>query len=217
MLEQFVPFSLGLHAAFSPNSNLREEEIVIGAHTTEPFLKDVITLRERTRRCIETVLQSSAECAEAEQTIDILQSVLATEIVCVLRYTMHAVSASGLRGDPVQAEYAALARERQDHMMEVAERILHFGGRPNFDPEGLASRAVSQYSAAVDVEDMTRESHVAEQVAAQHYRELVRFFTGKDDGTRRILEHLVWNHDPPVRAIHETPATHAGCSAAAAD
>lgn len=217
MLEQFAVFPLGLHAAFSPKKNLRDEETVTRTDTMEPFLSDVITLRERTRRCIEKARQSNAAYAEAEQTIDILQSVLATQIVCVLRYTMHAISVSGLPGDPVQAEFAALAREKQDHMMEVAERILHFGGRPNFDPEGLASRAASQYSSAVDVEGMARENHVAEQVVAQHYRELARFFAGKDEGTRRMLEHLQGKNELPVRAIQDHPVTHADWSAAAAD
>ena len=33
---------------------------------------------------------------DVRKTIEILQAVLATEIVCVLRYTMHAIAATGI-------------------------------------------------------------------------------------------------------------------------
>ena len=55
--------------------------------------------------------------------LDILQSVLATEIVCVLRYTMHAVTATGISSEGIKAEFAQHATEEQAHMMSVAERI----------------------------------------------------------------------------------------------
>jgi bacterioferritin len=46
--------------------------------------------------------------------------VLATEIVCVLRYTMHAVAATGISSEGVKDEFAQHAKEEQDHMMAVA-------------------------------------------------------------------------------------------------
>ena len=75
---------------------------------------------------------------DVKKTIEILQSVLATEIVCVLRYTMHAVAATGFSSEGVKAEFAEHAKEEQEHMMQVAERINQLGGKPNFNPEGLA-------------------------------------------------------------------------------
>ncbi len=79
-----------------------------------------------------------------EQTIDILQSVLATEIVCVLRYTMNAIAASGISSDSVKEEFEQHAKEEQGHMREVADRINQLGGSPDFNPEGLASRSASR-------------------------------------------------------------------------
>ena len=60
---------------------------------------------------------------DVKRTIEILQTVLATEIVCVPRYTMHAVAASGISSDSVKEEFAQQAKEEQQHMMDVAERI----------------------------------------------------------------------------------------------
>ena len=60
---------------------------------SEPFLTDVKTLRERARKNIASGGVTFTYKGDVKKTIEILQSVLATEIVCVLRYTMHAVAA----------------------------------------------------------------------------------------------------------------------------
>ncbi len=64
--------------------------------TSEPFLSDVKTLRERARKNIASGGVTFTYQGDVKKTIDILQTVLATEIVCVLRYTMHAVAAAGI-------------------------------------------------------------------------------------------------------------------------
>jgi hypothetical protein len=35
-------------------------------------------------------------------------------------------------------------KEEQGHMQRVAERINQLGGKPNFNPEGLATRVMIQ-------------------------------------------------------------------------
>src|SRR6266853_3064109 len=103
----------------------------------QPFLSDVQQLRERARASLESGAITPAYKADVKQTIDILQSVLATEIVCVLRYTMHAVAAQGISSEGVKAEFAQHAKEEQGHMNEVAERINQLGGVPDFNPTTL--------------------------------------------------------------------------------
>src|SRR5579863_3904849 len=113
--------------------------------TNQPFLSDVEELRARARASIADGALTPAYKGDVKQTIEILQAVLATEIVCVLRYTMNAITAAGLSSDSVKKEFDQHAKEEQGHMRMVAERINQLGGTPNFDPEGLASRAASQY------------------------------------------------------------------------
>src|SRR5450432_729374 len=113
--------------------------------TEQPFLSDVQELRARARKSIEKGAVTPAYQGDVKQTIEILQAVLATEIVCVLRYTMNAVAAAGISSDGVKEEFDQHAKEEMGHMREVAERINQLGGSPNFNPEGLASRAASQY------------------------------------------------------------------------
>ena len=55
------------------------------ASASKPFLTDVQTLRDRARQHLETGNVTPSYRGDVNQAIAILQSVLATEIVCVLR------------------------------------------------------------------------------------------------------------------------------------
>ena len=61
----------------------------------KPFLSDIKTLRERAAKHLEQGAVGTSYGGDAKKTIEILQSVLATELVCVLRYTQHAIVATG--------------------------------------------------------------------------------------------------------------------------
>ncbi len=176
----------------------------------EPFLTDVKTLRERARKSIAKGAVTQNYGGDVKQTIDILQAVLATEIVCVLRYTMHAVSATGISSDSVKEEFAQHAKEEQGHMMAVAERINQLGGKPNFDPEGLASRSASQYAEGDDLIGMIKENLIAERIAVEHYRELIRFFGDKDTTTRVMLERILGNEEEHANDMHDLLVAHEG-------
>src|ERR1700726_3545440 len=108
---------------------------IVEKQSAEPFLSDIKTLRERARRHLEKGVASKTYVGAAARTIEILQSVLATELVCVLRYTQHAVVATGLASEGVKAEFAQHAKEEQEPPMRVPERINQLGGSPNFDPK----------------------------------------------------------------------------------
>lgn len=152
----------------------------------QTFLSDVQTLREKARKGIFDGAVTPAYRGDVEKTIDILQSVLATEIVCLLRYTQHSIVATGLSSEGVKKEFATHASEEQAHMNAVAERINQLGGKPDFNPEILASRSASQYSESDSLVEMIRENLIAERIAVEHYRELVRYF-GNDDPTTRVM------------------------------
>ena len=76
-------------------------------------------------------------------------------------------------------------------MNVVAERINQLGGRPDFNPEGLATRSASQYSQSDDLVEMIRENLVAERIAIDSYREMVQFIGDSDPTTRRMLEGIL--------------------------
>lgn len=180
------------------------------SHTanTKPFLTDVKTLRERARKNLGDGAITPAYQGDVSKTIAILQTVLATEIVCVLRYTMHAVAASGISSEGVKAEFAEHAKEEAEHVNEVAERINQLGGKPDFNPTGLASRAASEYGTADSLLDMIKENLIAERIAVEHYRELIRYFGNDDAGTRTMLEGILMVEEEHANDMHDLLVVH---------
>ena len=176
----------------------------------EPFLTDVKTLRSRARANIEKGAVTPSYQGDVNQTIDILQNVLATEIVCVLRYRMNAIAATGMASEGVKKEFAEHANEEQEHMRLVAERINQLGGRPNFNPEGLTTRSASQYIEAGDLVEMIKENLVAERIACEHYSELIRFFADKDPGTRVLMESILIKEEEHANDMHDLLVAHEG-------
>ena len=174
----------------------------------QPFLSDVKTLRERARQHLDRGLATRTYVGDVARTIEILQSVLATEIVCVLRYTQHSIAADGLASEGVKAEFAQHAREEQAHAMSVAERISQLGGSPDFDPKGLASRSASEYATGDTLGAMIRENLIAERIAVDHYRELVRFFADDDPATRVMIESILVVEEEHVSDMQDLLATH---------
>jgi bacterioferritin len=178
--------------------------------TSQPFLTDVKTLRERARKNLGGGAVTSTYQGDVKKTIDILQAVLATEIVCVLRYTMHAVAAAGISSEGVKAEFAQHAKEETDHMNQVAERINQLGGRPDFNPAGLATRAASEYGSAGNLIEMIKENLIAERIAVDHYRELIRYFGDDDPATRTMLEGILSVEEEHANDMHDLLVAHEG-------
>jgi bacterioferritin len=178
--------------------------------TDQPFLTDVEHLRKKARASIDKGPITPNYHGDVKQAIEILQSVLATEIVCVLRYTMNAVVATGLAGDSVKAEFDEHAKEEQQHARQVAERINQLGGTPDFNPEGLATRSASQYSTGSNLVGMIKENLIAERIACEHYRELIRFFADKDPTTRVMMESILSKEEEHANDMLDLLAAHQG-------
>jgi bacterioferritin len=176
----------------------------------QPFISDVSALRAKARKSIEMGAVTPAYQGDVKQVIEILQAVLATEIVCVLRYTMNAITATGISSDGVKEEFEEHAEEETAHMKAVAERINQLGGKPNFNPEGLAMRAASQYVEGENLIEMIKENLIAERIACEHYRELIRFFADKDPTTRVMIEGILVNEEEHANDMHDLLVAHEG-------
>ena len=179
----------------------------------EPFLTDVKALREQARHHIGKGVASATYIGDVARTVEILQTVLATELVCVLRYTQHSIAATGLASEGVKAEFAQHAKEEMEHVMAVAGRINQLGAAPNFDPKGLASRSASEYATGSDMVAMIRENLIAERIAVDHYRELIRFFGDNDPATRVMIESILAVEEEHVSDMQDLLATHQGVKA----
>jgi len=156
-----------------------------------PFLSDVKEIRRRARTHMEEGAVTGGYRADRETVVRLLNDVLATEIVCVLRYRRHHFMASGIHAAAVAEEFMKHSQEEQGHADQVAERITQLGGEPDFDPAGLATRSHAEYAAPDGLLEMIREDLVAERVAIESYTEVVRYIGDKDPTTRRMLERIL--------------------------
>jgi bacterioferritin len=155
------------------------------------FITDVNEIRRRARKNIEKGPVTSAYRADLKRVIAVLNEVLATELVCVLRYKRHYFTASGINAQAVAAEFLQHANEEQGHADSVAQRIVQLGGSPNLNPEGLATRSHSQYDEKASLVDMIREDLVAERIAIETYLEIVRWLGNDDPTTRSLIEDIL--------------------------
>ncbi|MDE3059563.1 MAG: bacterioferritin [Pseudomonadota bacterium] len=176
----------------------------------KPFLTDVVQLRQRARAHIGNGPVTPNYEGDAQQTVAILQSVLATEIVCWLRYTMNAVAAQGINSEGVKGEFEEHAEDERQHARQVADRINQLGGTPDMNPAGLATKSAAEYVAAEKLVDMIRENLVAERIACEHYRELVRFFGQRDPVTRIMLENILAKEEEHANDMHDLLVAHEG-------
>ena len=157
----------------------------------QPFVSDIQELRRRARQHMEEGAVTSAYTADRDTVIRILNEVLATEIVCVLRYKRHYYMATGIHSQAVAEEFLEHAKEEQAHADLAAERITQLGGEPNFNPEGMTGRSHSEYVEGKTLLDMVREDLVAERIAVESYSEIIRYLGNDDPTTRRMLETIM--------------------------
>ena len=180
-------------------------------HEQRPFVTDIEELRRRARQHMEMGAVTSGYSADRETVIRILNEVLATEIVCVLRYKRHYYMATGIHAQAVAEEFLEHAKEEQEHADIAAERITQLGGEPDFNPAGLATRSHSQYVEGTSLLDMVREDLIAERIAVDSYREIIRYL-GDDDPTTRIAMEQIMSkeeeHADDMKKLLDTLSKH---------
>lgn len=176
----------------------------------QPFFTDVEELRSRARQHLSDGAVTKNYVGDVKVAIELLQNIVATELVCVLRYTMNAIAGNGISSDSVKAEFTEHADDERKHMMMAAERINQLGGVPNFNPEGLLSRSASQYIEGKNLIEMIKENLIAERIVIEHYLELIRYFGDNDPTTRIMLEKILRDEEDHADDMHDLLMAHEG-------
>ncbi len=157
----------------------------------DEFVSDLQKIRENARQHIDQGPITDAYGADIKRVINVLNEVLATELVCVLRYKRHYYMAQGINSGPVAQEFLQHANEEQGHADAVAERIVQLQGEPDFNPATLVTRSHAEYVAGNSLTEMITEDLVAERIAIASYQEIVRWLGDGDPTTRRVMEQLL--------------------------
>lgn len=156
-----------------------------------PFLTDIPTLRKRARQHIDEGSVTAGYAADREVVLELLNDSLATELVCVLRYRRHHFMARGIHSQSVAQEFLDHSNEELGHADQIAERIVQLGGAPDFAPGGLASRSHAEYVEGDSLARMIEEDLVAERVAIDSYRDIIKYLGDQDPTTRRMMEGIL--------------------------
>ena len=159
--------------------------------TDTPFLTDVTTLRAQARKEMDKGPVTAAYGADLTRVLEVLNTSLATELVCVLRYKAHYYGAQGLDADPIAAEFLEHAGEEQVHADRIADRIDQLGGTPDLNPDTLMSRSQTEYNTPEALRDMITEDLVAERIVIAAYTEVIAWLGHDDPTSRRMFEEIL--------------------------
>jgi len=155
------------------------------------ILTDIKTLRSRAREHIDEGAVTAGYSADRIAVLKLLNDSLATELICVLRYRRHYFMARGIQSQSVAREFLEHSNEELGHADELAERIVQLGGEPEFSPNELTDRSHAEYVAGTSLASMIREDLVAERIAIDSYRDIIRYLGDSDPTTRRMLEGIL--------------------------
>ncbi|WP_067479743.1 ferritin-like domain-containing protein [Actinomadura hibisca] len=160
---------------------------------SDDFVIDVTRIRDQVRQKMDEGPVTGTYGHDPKRVIGVLNDVVATEVVCWLRYTRHAIAASGIDRAQVSAEFTEHAKEELDHGLRAAERISQLGGDPDFDPAKLAQRSHTDYTTPPDddLKQMLRDNLEAERIVIATYQEIIRWLGDGDPTTRRLMESIL--------------------------
>ena len=155
------------------------------------FKADIEGIRKRAKEKMEDGAVTGNYKADKDAVISVLNEVLATETVCVLRYKNHYFMAKGIHAGGVEKEFLEHANDEQEHADKVAKRITELGGNADLNPATLTTRSHAEYGEGETLEEMIREDLVAERIAVATYSEIIRWLGNDDPTTRRLIEELL--------------------------
>jgi bacterioferritin len=159
---------------------------------SHPFLNEVTEIRQRARRHIGEGTGDPGNSVGRTAVLRLLNTALATELVCALRYGRYCAMQAQALGDGVKSEFVKRAQEEQSHADQIAARIVELGGEPNPDPPSAPYRGdIDGDADDEDLADMLAEDLIAERIAIDTYREIIRYVGDSDSATRRLFESIV--------------------------
>jgi len=163
----------------------------MAANVPRPRLSSTDDLRKRARQQVLEGAVTPSYDLDRKQVVELLNQAVATEWVCALRYKRHYYVATGIKALFAATEFLEHANQELEHADWLSERIMQLGGTPDLDPDGLTGRSHAQYHAGTELVEMITEDLVAERIAIEAYRELVKFLGDHDPTTRRLIEQIL--------------------------
>jgi len=182
----------------------------MSAYTSTPrrppphsFLSNVVEIRRRARSHIGDNSGSAggdaAATADRDAVVRLLNTALATEMLCVLRYRGYTGTDLPMLAETLRHKFSNRALEEQGHADRIVARIVELGGQPNPDPPhavdefggGGGGEYPEDDAEEENLADMLAEDLIVERIAIDTYREMIRYVGDSDIATRRLFESIV--------------------------
>lgn len=161
---------------------------------TNTFAMDITRIRDEARQHLMQGPVTPSNTTDVDRVITVLNTVVASEMVCYLRYTQNAIVCQGIAREQVASMFQDHAAEELGHFQRVSDRINQLGGSPDLNPATMKERAHTQYSAPDDDSDlqgMIRENLIGERIVIEAYTEIVRWLGEADITSRRLIEQIL--------------------------
>jgi bacterioferritin len=158
------------------------------------FAIDIARIRDEAREHLKDGALTPADTTNVDKVITVLNQVIASEMVCYLRYTQNSIVAMGINREQVSAMFVDHATEELGHFQRVSDRINQLGGSPDMNPATLMERAITDYvepTDEYDLQGMLRENLLGERIVIEVYTEIVRWLGDDDITTRRMMESIL--------------------------
>ena len=152
---------------------------------------DLEKIKAQAKKSIDDGALTQDYALNVKKACELLNSALATEIVCVLRYRHHQIIAKGIDRPQVAAEFKEHAESEERHMLMLAERINQLGGEPDFNPSTVMQRTATEFGTGKELTDLIKEDLIAERIVISIYRKMIEWFGTADPTTRRMLEEIL--------------------------
>ena len=168
--------------------------LLSGGLMRSDFAIDITRIRDEARQHLKQGPVTPSDTTDVDQVITVLNQVVASEMVCYLRYTQNATVCQGINREQVASMFADHAAEELGHFQRVSDRINQLGGSPDLNPATMKERAHTAYSSPAedtDLQGMIRENLVAERIVIETYTEIIRWLGDADITSRRLLEDIL--------------------------
>jgi bacterioferritin len=147
-------------------------------------------LRQRARRLMDQGAVASGSEADRKTLIRLLNGVLATWSVCILRHKGHCQMASGIHSGSVTVTLPKNAKHQQNGESRIAKRKVNSQGALNLD-SALFAKHRDSYAEGKSLLGMIREDLAAERIAVESYSEITRYLGDRDPTTRTMMDKIV--------------------------
>jgi bacterioferritin len=149
------------------------------------------TRRVQHHQGLKTAPTNREDKAKRETVIGLLNTALATAIICILRHKHHYFMTSRISARRVKATLLQHVTEEQAHADQLAERIDQLGGQALLPFERLQSRSSAEQVEGNSLAEMIRADLLAERSAIHNYRAMIASIGADDPTTRQVLGRIL--------------------------